>query len=433
MNVTLDRIKKRRKANDVVLTPRKLAKQHIDVVATFLPSNLRQAAVWYDPFRYNENGSYFAQFPTKNKIWAEINEGRDFFTHTKDVDKVSVICGNPPYSILESVLKHSAQIKPLIVSYLCSFNNFTARRLQIMQDAGYNLVYVRVHKKIKHFATGVSALFVWKLTNQTQSVLHFDRRVWRCKANVEFKQWRSQQQNKQCTLIPIEELAKLQVQRTRQIIASGAVREKIKDVWLDPFRNKEVGDLYSFFPENVVKCHCSASFDYSNELKRSLQLKNVPAELRVSQQHIPSDNIFTKSLPAKVDVVCGVLPKNLKQMYTLSVSEKKMVGRGKSAPHLDAIFEKLVGMHPSVISLMIVDYNITPQRLHFMHQHGYTMRDCVMLKRYFSANMSFICVWQKNSSDKSAIDYSMERFSPETTKKKLIATKSGKHKRKRCE
>lgn len=413
MNVTLDKIKKRDKANDVVLTPRRLAKQHIDIVSNFLPDNLKSSAVWYDPFRYSENGSYYSQFPTKNKIWAEINDvpPRDFFEFTEGVDSVNVICSNPPYSVLEDVMRHSARIKPLIVSYLCSFNNFTARRLHIMEQAGYKLVYVRIHKKIKNFATGISAFFVWKLRAEMQNVIKINRSVWRCKAHVALKHWKSQQKGKQSTQVPIEDLASLQVRRTQQMLLSKGEKERSDTVWFDPFRNQEIGDLFSQFPTNSRNVYCNASFEYSREVLKLLRQENIPSQLRVQQQTIPAQNFFTLPAPASVDVVCGVLPKNLKQMYEASFTAvTASASKGKSAPQLDAMFEKIVGMNPSFISLMLVDYNITPQRLHYMNESGYRLVDCVMLKRYFSANMSFICIWQKSSDRKDAIHFSLENF-----------------------
>ena len=55
------KIKARDNPRDVFITPRELAKVHIDYI------DAKEDDVWFDPCRFNENGSYYSQFPTEKK------------------------------------------------------------------------------------------------------------------------------------------------------------------------------------------------------------------------------------------------------------------------------------------------------------------------------------------------------------------------------
>jgi len=121
-------IKKRNKANDVFLTPLKLAKKHIDLI------EFEDSDIWYDPFK--NSGNYYNQFPNDNKLWSEILEGEDFFEFNTEVD---IICSNPPYSMINQVLEKSVSLKPRIISYLIGMGNLTTKRIEDMNNWGYGL------------------------------------------------------------------------------------------------------------------------------------------------------------------------------------------------------------------------------------------------------------------------------------------------------
>jgi hypothetical protein len=82
-------IRTRGHPHDVFITPKKLAKTHIDMI--YKISNYNDKLTWYDPFK--GTGNYYNQFPHVRKYWTEISEGRDFF---KTKGKVDVIISNPP-------------------------------------------------------------------------------------------------------------------------------------------------------------------------------------------------------------------------------------------------------------------------------------------------------------------------------------------------
>tara|TARA_R100000655_G_scaffold26692_1_gene54838 strand:- start:6705 stop:7208 length:504 start_codon:yes stop_codon:yes gene_type:complete len=131
-------IKNRTKANDIFLTPMKLAKKHIDLI------EYEDSDIWYDPFK--NSGNYYNQYPNDNKLWSEILEGEDFFEFNTEVD---IICSNPPYSIINKVLEKSVSLKPRIISYLIGMGNLTTKRIEDMNNYGYGLkkiVMLKVHE-----------------------------------------------------------------------------------------------------------------------------------------------------------------------------------------------------------------------------------------------------------------------------------------------
>ena len=158
-------IKKRDTPNDIFITPLDLAKLHIDYI------NFKPEEIWYDPFK--NSGSYYNQFPTENKCWSEILENKDFFEFN---DKVDIICSNPPYSMIDDVLKKSIELNPRVISYLIGYGNLTARRMEFMENAGYKITTFHLTKVYKWF--GMSSIIVWEKT-ENKSILNFDRKVWK--------------------------------------------------------------------------------------------------------------------------------------------------------------------------------------------------------------------------------------------------------------
>lgn len=158
-------IKQRDTANDVFITPLELAKTHIEMIEGDADD------VWYDPFK--NDGSYYNQFPTEHKDWSEILQGRDFFEYD---GKPTVICSNPPYSMIDKVLEKSISLKPRVISYLIGIGNLTARRMEMMERAGYKIRTLHMCKVYKWY--GMSLCVVWDNTIE-KSILSFDRVVWK--------------------------------------------------------------------------------------------------------------------------------------------------------------------------------------------------------------------------------------------------------------
>jgi hypothetical protein len=108
MSETSRAIKQRENPNDVFITPLPLALHQIKMIE-FQPHD-----IWFDPFK--NNGSYYNQFPTENKVWTEILDGKDFFQFNESVD---IICSNPPYlGILPvSVFKNLMKLVMVSLNY----------------------------------------------------------------------------------------------------------------------------------------------------------------------------------------------------------------------------------------------------------------------------------------------------------------------------
>lgn len=113
MNKTATEIKNRQKPNDVFYTPESLVNIHLDLVDPFVKSGMRV----FDPF-YG-GGAYFDRMVTRwqdcSFDFTEIEMGKDFFKFNEPVD---VIVSNPPYSMMDAVLKKSVELKPQVISYL---------------------------------------------------------------------------------------------------------------------------------------------------------------------------------------------------------------------------------------------------------------------------------------------------------------------------
>tara|TARA_R110000824_G_scaffold285390_2_gene473588 strand:+ start:71 stop:586 length:516 start_codon:yes stop_codon:yes gene_type:complete len=158
-------IKNRKVAKDVFITPRALAKQHIDFV------NSTPNDDWLDPCRNNENGSYYSQMPEGRRDWCEIIEGVSFFDYSNNPN---IICCNPPYSILDKWIKKCIELNPRIISMLIGVGNLTARRIEWFEKAGYSLNKLRMLKVQKWY--GMSYLVHFE--KNSDSIMEIDRKVW---------------------------------------------------------------------------------------------------------------------------------------------------------------------------------------------------------------------------------------------------------------
>ena len=163
-----NKIKNRKKAKDVFYTPLELAKEHIEYLN--IPDD--PSLIWLDPAR--GEGAYYNQFPTSNKDWCEISNGKDFFDYKKPVD---IICTNPPYSLIDKFIKKSIELKAGTISFLIGLINITPRRIEMFEKAGYKLTGLKIFKKYEWF--GMSSFVVFKKSNNEKSIIDYNRKVWR--------------------------------------------------------------------------------------------------------------------------------------------------------------------------------------------------------------------------------------------------------------
>lgn len=99
---------------DIVMTPEYLAR---DIIYHFNPEGLI-----LDPCK--GKGAFYNNFPTTNKEWCELSEGKDFFNFT---DNVKWIITNPPWSKMQQFLEHGMRVADDIV-YLTTINHYTTKK-----------------------------------------------------------------------------------------------------------------------------------------------------------------------------------------------------------------------------------------------------------------------------------------------------------------
>lgn len=164
-------IKKRTIANDKFYTPVKLVKNHLEYVKEYVEDNDKIL----DPFfgtgnYYNNYNSIF-----KNNIFdfTEIELGKDFFEYN---EQVNVIISNPPYSIIDKVLKKSVELNPHTISYLIGHGNLTNRRIEYMNSNGYYLSKLFFTKVWKWYGMSVIVVFTKK---SQKNCIDFDRTIWK--------------------------------------------------------------------------------------------------------------------------------------------------------------------------------------------------------------------------------------------------------------
>ena len=159
------KIKSRKNANDVFITPLELAKSHIEL------HDVIEGEIWLDPCK--NNGSYYNQFPSNvKKDYCEILENKDFLTYE---GKVDVIVQNPPYSMLDVWFKKCIELNPRSFSMLIGVGNLTARRVEWCENAGYGITKLRMLKVYKWY--GMSYIVVFE--KNKESIMQIDRKVWK--------------------------------------------------------------------------------------------------------------------------------------------------------------------------------------------------------------------------------------------------------------
>ena len=141
-------IKHRASPKDVFYTPEAVVRTQISMIP------VKDDDVWFDPF-YGA-GVYFSNFPTESRVWTEIEKGKDFFAYE---GKVDVICSNPPYSMIDAVLKKSVELGPSVISYLLLHGAMTPKRMEFMKAAGYGLTGIYTCKVFKWYGMAEAYTF----------------------------------------------------------------------------------------------------------------------------------------------------------------------------------------------------------------------------------------------------------------------------------
>jgi uncharacterized protein YodC (DUF2158 family) len=162
-------IKHRTEAKDVFYTPLSVVKKHLEGI------DARPTDKWFDGFAGQH--IYYDNFPSENKDYTEITEGKDFFAYDQPVD---ILCSNPPYSMIDKVLEHSVKLNPRVISYLLLEGKMTPKRIEYLNKNGYSMTGMYMCKVFKWYGMAVAYTFTkveGEPTNEVKFV--YDRVVHR--------------------------------------------------------------------------------------------------------------------------------------------------------------------------------------------------------------------------------------------------------------
>tara|TARA_R110000787_G_scaffold270637_1_gene377636 strand:+ start:52 stop:552 length:501 start_codon:yes stop_codon:yes gene_type:complete len=159
------KIKKRTHANDIFITPLKLAKLCID------RHNYIDTDLWLDSCK--NNGSFYNQYPNDNKDWCEILDNKDFLSYNKKVD---IIAQNPPYSMLNVWIEKCISITNKEIGLLIGVGNLTAKRIQTFNKGGFYLKSYIMFKVYKWYGMSCYVIFSKSIT---ENIIDINRKVWR--------------------------------------------------------------------------------------------------------------------------------------------------------------------------------------------------------------------------------------------------------------
>jgi len=115
--------------NDVFFTPEPLA---IELIAAV---DIEPSDSILDPFK--GEGAFFGNFPPcAFKDWAEITEGRDFFSESRRFDW---LISNPPFSLMSKVLLKTCALSIKGFAYIIPAHSLSYRRIKECESFGFYL------------------------------------------------------------------------------------------------------------------------------------------------------------------------------------------------------------------------------------------------------------------------------------------------------
>jgi hypothetical protein len=155
-------IKNRKNANDVIYTPKPLAKVMIDLC------DIKPNDKVLDPSK--GGGVFYDNLPDCIKDYCEIEEGIDFFKYDKEVD---IIVGNCPYSLWTKWLEHTIKLNPNKFCYIFGQMNLTIIRLKQIEKGGYKMTKIHLCKVYWWF--GHSFVCVFEKSDKDSIMSYSDR------------------------------------------------------------------------------------------------------------------------------------------------------------------------------------------------------------------------------------------------------------------
>lgn len=118
--------------NDIIFTPKPVALDMIEMAE--ITPNMRVL----DPCR--GGGVFYDNLPECKKFYCEITEGKDFFDFD---EKVDLVIGNPPFSLWDKFLTHTAKITDRFF-YVMNIMNFSSKRIKLIEELGFGITFIKV-------------------------------------------------------------------------------------------------------------------------------------------------------------------------------------------------------------------------------------------------------------------------------------------------
>ncbi|TAV14716.1 hypothetical protein [Rhizobium ruizarguesonis] len=113
--------------SDRVYTPAQWAKAVINA--------LPLCGVVLDPAR--GQGAFYDRFPSScQKLWCEIEDGRNFFDFDQHVDWIVT---NPPWSTIKEFMGHAMAIADNVVFLVTTNHAFTKSRVRLAEELGFGM------------------------------------------------------------------------------------------------------------------------------------------------------------------------------------------------------------------------------------------------------------------------------------------------------
>lgn len=160
-------IKHRKNPKDVYLTPSAVARTMIASIPAI------DGECWLDPFR--GGGVFYNNYPSNVvKEHTEIAEGLDFFEHTRRPD---VIVSNPPYSMIDNVLRKTIELNPRVFCYILLHGAMTPKRMELIERAGYGMTGIYTCKVFAWYGMAQAYTFTFGAPNCAR--ITYDRIVHR--------------------------------------------------------------------------------------------------------------------------------------------------------------------------------------------------------------------------------------------------------------
>jgi len=125
-------IKERKSPNDKIYTPKPVALLMINMC------NIKETDKVLDPCL--GGGVFYNNLPKCIKSWCEIDKNKDYFDFN---EKVDLVIGNPPYSLINKWLEHTIKITDKFC-FIIGINNLTPPRIRLLEKNNFGITKIHM-------------------------------------------------------------------------------------------------------------------------------------------------------------------------------------------------------------------------------------------------------------------------------------------------